>query len=364
MPFALESPVLQQKVGSLRVGWNILAPLMGLLFFPAAPLLGQGTSTVANPTAAFSSPGVKQVTLQVCNAGGCTSIARPVMVLNPMPGIVSLGNVPPLVGTGQTVSFSAQTTGRPSLTHRWTISGTGATSGSLVLTGNPVDWNAATPGIGTYEVRLEVMNGNGSVFSSFLPVTVERMTFGDVPPTYWAWPYVETLYAGGITGGCSLLPLLYCPASNVSRAEMAVFLVRADRGPTYVPPPPTGIFADVPVSFWAAPFIEQIYADGITSGCSLDPLSYCADSPLSRAEMSVFLLRAKHGSTYTPPPATGTVFADVPAGSFAAAWIEQLAAEGITAGCATGPTRYCPDSPVSRDQMAAFLVRTFNLTNP
>ena len=266
MPFALESPVLQQKVGSLRVGWNILAPLMGLLFFPAAPLLGQGTSTVAIPTAAFSSPGVKQVTLQVCNAGGCTSIARPVMVLNPMPGIVSHSNVPPLVGTGQTVSFSAQTTGRPSLTHRWTISGTGATSANLVLTGNPVDWNAATPGIGTYEVRLEVMNGNGSAFSSFMPVTVERMTFGDVAPTYWAWQYVETLYARGITGGCSLSPLLYCPTTNVSRAEMAAFLVRAGRGPGYVPPPPTGIFFDVAVGFWAAPYIEQIYTDGITAG--------------------------------------------------------------------------------------------------
>ena len=335
---------------------------MGLLFL-AAPLLG-GTSTSPSPTAAFSSPGVKQVTLQVCNTGGCTSIARPVTVLDPAPSIVSLGPVPALVGTLQTVSLSAQTAGRPSLVHRWTVSGTGATPGSFVLTGNPVQWNAAVPGIGTYEVRLEVTNAAGSVFSGFMPVTVERMTFGDVPPTYWAWQYVETLYAEGITSGCSLLPLLYCPATNVSRAEMAVFLVRADRGPTYVPPPPTGVFFDVPVGFWAAPFIEQIYADGITSGCSVEPLGYCPDSPLSRAEMAVFLLRAKHGSAYTPPPATGTVFADVPAGSFAASWIEQLAAEGITSGCATSPSRYCPDSPVSRDQMATFLVRTFNLANP
>jgi S-layer homology domain len=337
---------------------------MGLLFFPAAPMLGQGTSTSPNPTASFSSPGVKQVTLQVCNTGGCTSIAKPVTVLNPAPAIVSLGSVPPLVGAGQAVSLSAQTTGRPSLTHRWTISGTGSTSGNLVLTGNPIQWNTANPGIGTYQVRLEVMNGSGSVFSSFMPVTVERMTFGDVPPTYWAWQYVETLYARGITSGCSLSPLLYCPGSNVSRAEMAVFLVRAGRGPTYVPPAATGIFFDVPMGYWAAPFIEQIYADGITSGCSLAPLGYCPDSSLSRAEMAVFLLRAKHGAVYVPPPATGTVFADVPATSFGASWIEQLAAEGITAGCATSPLRYCPDSPVSRDQMAAFLVRTFNLTNP
>jgi hypothetical protein len=202
------------------------------------------------------------------------------------------------------------------------------------------------------------------VLSNLMPVAVARMTFGDVPPTYWAWQYVETLYARGITGGCSPSPLLYCPFTNVSRAEMAVFLVRAGHGPTFVPPPPIGVFGDVPVGFWAAPFIELIFAEGITSGCSQQPLSYCPDSPLSRAEMAVFLLRAKHGALYLPPPATGTVFADVPAGSFGAAWIEQLAAEGITVGCDTAPLRFCPDSPVSRDQMATFLVRTFNLTNP
>jgi PKD repeat protein len=318
-------------------------------------------STSPSPTAAFSSPGTKQVTLQVCNSGGCTSIAKPVVVLDPMPRVVSLGNVPAVVGAGQMVSLSAQTAGRPSLTHRWTVTGV---TGNLLLTGNPVDWNTGTSGIGTYQVRLEVVNTDGSVFSDPVAVNVARMTFGDVPPAYWAWQYVETLYARGITGGCSLSPLQYCPATNVSRAEMAAFLVRAARGSSFVPPAATGIFADVPVSFWAAPFIEQIYADGITAGCSLTPLSYCPGTSLSRAEMAVFLLRAKYGAAYAPPPATGTKFADVSADSFAAAWIEQLAVEGITAGCDTAPARYCPGSPVSRDQMAAFLVRTFNLTNP
>ena len=51
--------------------------------------------------------------------------------------------------------------------------------------------------------------------------------------------------------------------------------------------------------------------------------------------MAVFLLRAGHGSGYVPPPATGTIFADVAVTDFAADWIEQLYAEGITGGCAT-----------------------------
>ena len=72
--------------------------------------------------------------------------------------------------------------------------------------------------------------------------------------------------------------------------------------------------------------------------------------------MAVFLLRAKYGSAYSPPPATG-IFNDVPLGHWAFHWIEQLAAEGITAGC--GNNNYCPNAEVTRDQMAVFLVRIF-----
>ena len=75
--------------------------------------------------------------------------------------------------------------------------------------------------------------------------------------------------------------------------------------------------------------------------------------------MAVFLLKAHLGSSYAPPPATGLIFSDVPATAFAAGWIEELAALGITSGCGSG--KYCPDSPVSRAEMAAFLVLTFHL---
>ena len=73
--------------------------------------------------------------------------------------------------------------------------------------------------------------------------------------------------------------------------------------------------------------------------------------------MAVFLLRARHGATFTPPTATGAVFEDVPAGSFAADWIEELAKEGITGGCSVSPSLYCPGAPVTRAQMAVFLLK-------
>lgn len=75
------------------------------------------------------------------------------------------------------------------------------------------------------------------------------------------------------------------------------------------------------------------------------------------------LLIAKHGLGYTPPAATGTVFADISISHPDAAWIEQLAAEGITNGCLTGPLRYCPNDPVVRGSMGIFLARVFGLQN-
>jgi len=74
--------------------------------------------------------------------------------------------------------------------------------------------------------------------------------------------------------------------------------------------------------------------------------------------MAVFLLKAEHGSGYTPPSCTG-VFGDVPCPSQFADWIEQLATEGITGGCGGG--NYCPLNPNTRGQMAVFLVKIFGL---
>jgi glucose/arabinose dehydrogenase len=188
-------------------------------------------------------------------------------------------------------------------------------------------------------------------------------TFQDVLPTSTAWPSIEAIFEAGITQGCNTTPQ-FCPSGLVTRAEMAVFLVRAMHGPSFTPPAPTGVFADVPTTHWAAAYIEQLFNDGITSGCAASPARYCPGATVGRAEMAIFLLRAWHGSAFTPPPATGTVFSDVPASYWAAAWIEQAFTEEITSGCAVSPLRYCPTQIVVRDQMAVFLARTFELALP
>jgi hypothetical protein len=113
-------------------------------------------------------------------------------------------------------------------------------------------------------------------------------------------------------------------------------------------------FGDVPTSHVFFHWIETVYRVGVSAGCGNG--NYCPDASVTRAEMAVFLLKSKFGASHVPPPATGTVFADVAQGDFAAAWIEELASLGITAGCT--PTTYCPGAPVTREQMAVFLLKS------
>ncbi len=112
-------------------------------------------------------------------------------------------------------------------------------------------------------------------------------------------------------------------------------------------------FLDVPPDHWAFTFIEKLAESALTSGCGGN--NYCPTSPVTRAQMAVFLERGMRGSGYSPPAATGTVFLDVSVDDFAANYIEQLFQDGITAGC--GNNNYCPDATVTRDQMAVFLLR-------
>jgi hypothetical protein len=137
---------------------------------------------------------------------------------------------------------------------------------------------------------------------------------------------------------------------------MAIFIERALGA--YVPPSPkVQTFDDVAPGSFGYDFIGDFARRGITSGCT--PSAYCPSGTVTRAQMAIFLLRAEHGSAYAPPPATGTMFSDVPANTFPSAWIEQLAREAITVGCGNG--KFCPGQDVPRGQMAIFLVRAFHL---
>jgi hypothetical protein len=112
-------------------------------------------------------------------------------------------------------------------------------------------------------------------------------------------------------------------------------------------------FIDVPNFSVFHVYVTTLVRNAITAG--IGGGLYGVTNPTLRQQMAVFLLKAKYGVCYAPPPCNGD-FLDVPCPSTFANWIEDLADQGITGGCGNG--NYCPQNPVRRDQMAAFLLRT------
>lgn len=115
-------------------------------------------------------------------------------------------------------------------------------------------------------------------------------TFDDVPKEHWAYEYIETLYKNGVTKGCADLPPRFCPENQVNRVQAAVFLTRVLGLAPYNNSTPT--FADVPKTHWAYPYVERLYEQGLTKGCSSSPLKYCVEDPLKREELATFISRA------------------------------------------------------------------------
>jgi hypothetical protein len=203
--------------------------------------------------------------------------------------------------------------------------------------------------------------------ASGLTVTVTsptRPSFVDVPANHPSYADIETIYWHRVTVGCLASPLTYCVSGTVSRAEMAVFIERAKRGAGFTGTATGAQFVDVPAAHWAGGFIEQLFTDGITAGCATSPSLFCPDNKVTRAEMAIFLMRGRYGSTYNPGTATGTVFGDVPKAHWAAAWIERAYLFNMMTSCATGPLRFCPDALVTRAEMATLLTKSFSLAPP
>lgn len=149
----------------------------------------------------------------------------------------------------------------------------------------------------------------------------------------------------GITGGCATFK--YCPSADVTRAQMAIFLVRA-----FNLPPATGPdhFSDDNGKTGESS-INALFESGITGGCK--PGLFCPSANVTRAQMAIFLVRALN----LPPPLHDHFTDDN--GMTGESQINSLYEAGVTGGCA--PSKFCPRSPVTRAQMAAFLQRALAL---
>jgi trimeric autotransporter adhesin len=121
-------------------------------------------------------------------------------------------------------------------------------------------------------------------------------------------------------------------------------------------------FTDVPASNGFYRFVETIFHKSVTGGCATG--LYCPNDATTREQMAAFVLVSKEGAGYNPPACSApNLFVDVPETNPFCKFIEELANRQVVAGCQTG--FYCPQSPVQRNQMAIFVLRTLDPTlNP
>jgi dipeptidyl aminopeptidase/acylaminoacyl peptidase len=179
--------------------------------------------------------------------------------------------------------------------------------------------------------------------------------FGDVGFDHTFWADIDWLAGEGITKGCNPPDnTLFCPDDPVTRGQMAAFLVR---GMGYTDDGGGGLFTDTAGSVFSAD-IDRLAQAGVTRGCNPpDNTMFCPDDPVTRGQMAAFLHRALDGVLTPGAPVT---FTDDDGDIFEAD-IEWLGATGVTRGC-NPPTNdmFCPNQPVTRAQMAAFLHRALD----
>lgn len=162
---------------------------------------------------------------------------------------------------------------------------------------------------------------------------------------------IEWLAAAGITMGCNPPDFdQFCPGDNITRGQMAAFLVRAlglvdDGGGNYFVDDDDSVFEQD---------IAILAAAGITKGCQSPAKDkFCPGDFVTRGQMAAFLARALR----LDDEGGGDHFVDDDGHIFESE-IAMLATAEITAGCNPPDyDEYCPDALVTRAQMAAFLHR-------
>jgi hypothetical protein len=251
--------------------------------------------------------------------------------------------------------YTASVPSQSGHTYTWSIVGGGSiVSGQGTST---VVFQSAT-----YGTMLTLKVADSSTGCLLNSTEALEVNYIDVPTNNQFYNYVCAIARRAITVGCG--SGFYCKDDSVTRASMSVFLGKSLHTATWVPSPCAHLFSDVDCSRSDAPWIEELYNEGVTAGCATNPLRFCPDDPITRAQLAVFLIKMSHQPTIAPPAACGCIYPDVPAGAFAANFIEQLNADNHVAPGTCGAGNFCPNDPAKRDQMAEFLALAFGLTVP
>jgi Tol biopolymer transport system component len=186
----------------------------------------------------------------------------------------------------------------------------------------------------------------------------DRLSFEDVPLDHWAFYEVGACEMAGIVEGYP--EGTYRPEAVVTRDQMAVYLARALTENSVPPGPVEATFPDVPTDYWAYDEIEYAVAHSIVQGYLGG--YFQPGWALTRDQMAVFLARALAGEDNAIPNGPRQPhFQDVPVDFWAYKHVEYIAHpdRAITQGYSDG--LYHPEYKCTRDQMAVFLTRAFQL---
>ena len=189
----------------------------------------------------------------------------------------------------------------------------------------------------------------------------DQFAFRDVPAEHWAFDEVAACSGGGIVAGYP--DGAYYPEYTVSRDQMAVYIARAlAGGDSSVPDGPyTPSFWDVNTYHWAYDHVEYALEMGVVQGYPAG--DYRPGFPVDRGQMAVYIARSMAGGEAGIPEASyPPTFPDVdPNGEWY--WchkhVEYIADAGVASGYEDG--KYHPEYICSRDQMAVFIQRAFDL---
>ena len=209
------------------------------------------------------------------------------------------------------------------------------------------DWDSRPLSVaeGPAEICVRALDSCGHASQYCMIVNVDNTTFDDVAKAESIWRYVEALVARGITSGCSTSPPLYCPSANITRAQIAVLLCRAaGKGPLDKPTP---TFCDVPKTNPYYGWIERLADPDSWDGSP--PTIGCAWLPCKKYCPTQLVTREQMAAFLVratgkqPMPSCSGIFSDVPPGSWACPYIERLADPASWGG--TAVTSGCATNP-------------------
>ena len=203
---------------------------------------------------------------------------------------------------------------------------------------------------GTERYFVAVLDGDNSEITEHQDDASD--TFEDIADGAHHEQAVAWMIRHGITTGCNREPALFCPDSDLTRAQFVTFLWRASGKPE---PSIAGseVFGDVAAGHFADQAIGWAKEADVTTGCAqateTTEARFCIDSPVKRGQIATFL----HRFVEEPESTLDHGFTDIDQGRYFSEPVAWTAEHMFVDGCSS--TSFCPDDDADRATAAVFI---------